>query len=47
MKMNYQKPEAELKDFAAMESNATMLRDVELQESTSAFGTQEGVENRG
>ena len=45
--MKYEKPEAQIKDFAAMESNATLgWEDKKVVEGTSLFDVQEGVEPR-
>ena len=45
--MKYEKPEAEVKDFAAMESNASLgWEGKKVMESTSLFHVQEGVEPR-
>ena len=45
--MKYEKPEAEVKDFAAMESNASLgWEGKKVMESTSLFDVEEGVEPR-
>ena len=45
--MKYEKPEAQIKDFAAMEENAVLgWEDKKVVESTSLFDVQEGVEPR-
>ena len=45
--MKYEKPEAQVKDFAAMEENTVLgWEDKKVVESTSLFDVQEGVEPR-